>query len=103
MTDLAASRPVLPWGVVRGLNVTAKAGLVLLVLAALASPDASHLRDKAAGLRAVGYPLLAFAVPVIWLLFWRDRVFPWLADLFVTMTCFSDFLGNRLDLYDTVV
>ena len=103
MTDLAATRPVLAWGVVRGLNVTAKAGLVLLVLAALAYPDASHLRDKAAGLRAVGYPLFAFAVPVIWLLLWRERAFPWLADLFITLTCFSDFLGNRLNLYETVV
>lgn len=103
MTDLAATRPVLAWGVVRGLNVTAKAGLVLLVLAALAYPDASHLRDKAAGLRAVGYPLLAFAVPVIWLLFWRERAFPWLADLLITLTCFSDFLGNRLNLYETVI
>jgi hypothetical protein len=66
--------------------MTAKAGLVLLVLAALAYPDASHLRDKAAGLRAVGYPLFAFALPVVWLVFWRDRVFPWLVDLFVTLS-----------------
>jgi hypothetical protein len=103
MTDLAVPRPVVSGGVVRGLNVTAKAGLVLLVLAALAYPDASHLRDKAAGLRAVGYPLFAFALPVVWLVFWRDRGFAWLADLFVTLTCFSDFLGNRLNLYDTVI
>jgi hypothetical protein len=103
MTDLALQRPVRPQ-TVRGLNLTAKAGLVLLIIAALAYPDSSHLRDKAAGLRAISYPLLAFAIPVVWFTFWRDRVvFPWLADLFVTLTCFSDFLGNRLDLYDTVV
>jgi hypothetical protein len=35
---------------------------------------------------------------------WRDRVsFPWVSDLLVTITCFTDILGNRLDLYDTVV
>ena len=30
-------------------------------------------------------------------------VFPWVADVLVTVTCFTDILGNRLDLYDTVV
>jgi len=89
---------------VRGLDVTAKAALVLLLAAALLFPDLGHLRDKAAGVRAMGYPIAAFAVPMIWYVYWRERAsFPWVADLLVTLTCFTDTLGNRMDLYDTVV
>lgn len=62
------------------------------------------MRGKAAGLRSVAYPMLAFTVPVVWYAFWRERVsFPWVADLLVTITCFTDVLGNRMDLYDSVV
>lgn len=85
-------------------SLSAKAGLVLLLVLAMAYPDSGHLRDKAAGLRTVGYPVLSFTVPVLWWAFWSDRVsFPWVADLLVTLTCFADVLGNRLDLYDSVV
>lgn len=90
-------------GVVPGLTVTAKAGLVLLLVLAMLHPDLGNMRDKAAGLRAVGYPLISFTIPVLWWALWRDRPFPWLADLLVTVTCFTDVLGNRLDLYDSVV
>ena len=91
-------------GLVRGLNVSTKAGLLLLLLSALFHPDLGNMRDKAAWLRAVAYPLLAFTIPALWFAFWRDRTpFPWVADLLVTLTCFSDILGNRLDLYDAVV
>lgn len=86
------------------MNVSAKVGLVVLLAFALAYPDLGHVRGKAAGLRSVAYPVLAFTVPVIWSVFWRDRAsFPWLADLLVTITCFTDTLGNRMDLYDTIV
>lgn len=88
----------------RAASASAKAALIFLLVLALLYPDSGHLRDKAAGLRAVGYPLLSFAVPALWWVFWKDRVsFPWLADLMVTLTCFTDVLGNRMDLYDTVV
>jgi hypothetical protein len=91
-------------GLTRTLDVSAKTLLVLLLGLALAYPDLGHMKDKAAGLRAVGYPLLAFAVPAIWWLNWRDRAsFPWLADLMVTLSCFTDTLGNRMNLYDTIV
>ena len=67
-------------------------------------PDLGNVEDKAAGLRAVAYPMLAFVVPAVWWVFWRERAsFPWVADLLVTSTCFTDTLGNRLDLYDSVV
>ena len=55
-------------------------------------------------MRAVGYPLVSFTVPFLWWTLWRDRMsFPWLPDLLITITCFTDILGNRMDLYDTVV
>ena len=33
----------------------------------------------------------------------RPDLVPWLPDLLITITCFTDILGNRMDLYDTVV
>jgi len=91
-------------GVTRALDVSAKALLVLLLGFALAYPDLGHMKDKAAGLRAVGYPMLAFAVPAIWWWNWRERAsFPWLADLMITISCFTDTLGNRMNLYDSIV
>ena len=85
-------------------NVVAKVALGLLLALALFYPDQGNLRDKAAGMRAVGYPLISFTVPVLWWTLWRDRMsFPWVPDLMITVTCFTDILGNRMDLYDTVV
>ena len=90
--------------VVRSLDITAKAGLLVLLAIALMFPDLGHMRGKAAGLRAVTYPLLAFSVPALWYVFWRDRAsFPWIADLHVTVTCYTDTLGNRMNMYDTIV
>jgi hypothetical protein len=89
--------------VVRNLDLTAKVLLVLLLMLAVLYPDFGHVRGKGAGARAIGYPLLAFAVPVVWFMSWRERAsFPWVADLLVTLTCFSDTLGNRMNLYDTI-
>ena len=85
-------------------NIFTKAVLVLLLALALLYPDQGHLRDKAAGMRAVGYPLVSFTVPFLWWTLWRGRApFPWVPDLLITITCFTDILGNRMDLYDTVV
>jgi hypothetical protein len=104
MTDVPVELRIPTPPVVRVLDITAKAGLVGLLLLALFRPDLGNLEDKAAGVRAVAYPLLSFTVPVVWWVWWRERAsFPWLADLLVTLTCFTDTLGNRMDLYDTVV
>lgn len=89
---------------VRAADLVAKAGLLLLLAAAFRESDLGNMRDKAAGLRAVAYPLLSFTLPILWLCVWRQRStpFPWLADLFISVTCFTDILGNRMDLYDTI-
>ncbi|WP_182525648.1 hypothetical protein [Nocardioides dongkuii] len=85
------------------LDVAAKALLVLLLASAIRYPELGHLEGKGATARAVGYPLMAFVIPAAWLLGWRDRVsFPWVVDLLVTLTCFTDTLGNRMDLYDSL-
>jgi hypothetical protein len=90
--------------VARVADVLAKSALVLLLALAMLYPESGNMRDKASGLRAVTYPMLAFALPAIWWVHWRERVsFPWLPDLLITLTCFSDILGNRMNLYDTVV
>ncbi|QCX26189.1 hypothetical protein [Nocardioides jishulii] len=89
--------------IVIALNVAAKVMLLVLLITAIHYPELGHLEGKGAGARAVGYPLTAFAIPAAWLVYGRHRVtFPWLVDLMVTSTCFTDTLGNRMDLYDTV-
>lgn len=91
-------------GVIRVLDIAAKTALLLMLVVAITNPEWGNMADKGAEARAIGYPLASFAVPVIWYLFWRDRAsFPWLADLFITITCFTDILGNRMDLYDSIV
>ena len=84
------------------IDVVAKVGLVVLLVVAVAYPDLGNVRGKAAGLRAVAYPLGALVVPVVWWLLWRRRPFPWLGDVLVTLPWFTDTLGNRLNLFDTV-
>ena len=47
-------------------DVVAKVGLVVLLVIAVAYPDLGNVRGKAAGLRAVAYPLGALVVPALW-------------------------------------
>lgn len=87
------------------LDVAAKAALLVLVVMVAVDPGWGNLEGKAPTQRAFIYPLTAVIVPV---LFWRGvvgrrREYPWLADLLLTTIGFSDVLGNRLDLYDSVV
>jgi hypothetical protein len=88
--------------VVTGLHVIAKSVLVVMLGLVLVDPGWGNLEGKAPAARAVTYPLLSFAVPVAWWARGRRSAFPWTADLMVTLTCFTDILGNRLDLYDTI-
>jgi hypothetical protein len=89
--------------VVVGADILAKAILVVLVILVLIDPAWGNLEGKAPVARAVMYPLWAFVVPLGWAIRHRFRStpFPWLPDLLLTLTCFTDVLGNRLDLYDS--
>ena len=89
---------------VRRVNVAAKTALLLMLAFVVANPDYGNLEGKAPVARAVTYPLLAFALLAFWWVRARTRApYPWVADLLVTLTCFTDILGNRLDLYDSIV
>lgn len=83
-------------------DVAAKVILLFFLVLVLVDPAWGHLEGKAPGTRAITYPLWAMVVPVIWVIQRRRSSFPWLVDLLVTLTCFSDILGNRLDLYDSI-
>ncbi len=98
--DTSLEPAYLSW--VRGADIAAKAALVVLLATAFLTPDLGNMREKAAFARAVGYPAMAFALAAFWLLFRKDRPFPWVADFLITLTCFTDILGNRLDLYDSI-
>lgn len=84
------------------LVVTGKVIVLLAVARVLVDPGWANLDGKAPVARAIMYPLWAMAVPVFWVATRRAVAFPWLADLLVTLTCFTDLLGNRLDLYDAI-
>ncbi|HET7734499.1 MAG TPA: hypothetical protein VFK52_00870 [Nocardioidaceae bacterium] len=92
-----------PHDLVLLLDVMAKVVLLLLLVRVGLDPTWGNLEGKAPVARAVTYPLVAFVIPVVWALWFRGRPFPWLPDLLVTLTGFTDILGNRLDLYDSVV
>lgn len=83
-------------------DLAAKAALLVMVVLVLLDPTWGNLEGKAPVGRAVAYPMLALVLPVWWHFRGRGRPFPWVADLMVTLPGFSDFLGNRLDLYDQV-
>ena len=86
----------------RVIDIAAKVGLVILIGIAIAYPDLGNVRGKASGVRDIAYPLGALVVPAVWWFRWRDRPYPWLGDALVTLPWFTDTLGNRLNLFDTV-
>ncbi|VXC36014.1 hypothetical protein [Aeromicrobium sp. 9AM] len=89
--------------VLKTADIAAKAGLFLLLGVALFVPGVGNLDGKGLVPRAIGYPIAAFAVPLIWHTWWRQRAsFPWVADFLVTFACFSDIFGNFVNLYDSM-
>ncbi|NRQ48567.1 hypothetical protein [Aeromicrobium stalagmiti] len=88
---------------IRSFDLAAKAGLVALLTLAVMIPGFGNLDGKGLVPRAVSYPLAAFAVPIVWLVWWRQRAsFPWAADFLITIACLTDTLGNQLDFYDSI-
>lgn len=95
------SSVVLP--VVHVVDIAAKLVLLALLALVVVDPGWGNLEGKAPMARALTYPLLAFAIPLWWHVRARPTPYPWVADLLLTITGFSDILGNRLDLYDRIV
>lgn len=85
------------------LDVLCKIVLLVLVAVVVVDPTWANLEGKAPGLRALTYPLVAFALPAWWWQHRPVRPYPWLPDLLLTSVGFSDVLGNRLDLFDSVL
>ena len=48
-------------------HISLKAALAFMLAVVVISPEWAHLEGKAAHLRALTYPVLAFTVPIIWL------------------------------------
>lgn len=89
---------------VGGLDVAAKVALALFIVLVAVDPSWGNLEGKAPLQRAVLYPVVAIVVPALWRLgVWKQKAYPWTADLLLTLIGFSDVLGNRLDLFDSVV
>lgn len=101
MSDIAV-RPSAPL-LVRVADLSAKGVLLALIALVLIDPAYGNLEGKAPGARALTYPLVAVAVPIVWWVRSREKPYPWTADLLLTLVGFSDILGNRLDLFDAVV
>jgi hypothetical protein len=79
-------------------------GVVLLFLVrVLLDPGWAHLEGKAPVARVVLYPLATALLPLWWSARSRAGEFPWLPQLLVVLICLLDLVGNRLDLYDSVV
>lgn len=93
---------------VRGLSTLAwadllvKAALFALLAAAVLNPTMPQFAGKAMEGRALIFPIAVLLVPAIWWLRLRDRPFPVLVDLLVTLPFLIDTAGNALNLYDTV-
>jgi hypothetical protein len=103
MTSVAVATRYPAPPVLKSADIAAKTGLCLLVGLALLVPGFGNLDGKGLVPRGIGYPIAAFAIPVIWFTWWRQRAsFPWAADFLVTFVCFSDMFGNYLNLYDSM-
>ncbi len=83
-------------------DIVVKVALFFLILVALMDPDLGGVKAKAGGSRALAYPLAMLLVPAIWWVFYRAKSFPWLGDLLLCLPWFTDTLGNRLNLYDSL-
>jgi hypothetical protein len=103
--DLRVHVPLHPGAaprLVMAADVAAKLLLLASLVLVVVDPSWGNLEGKAPLARALIYPMWALVVPVLWVVRRRPGPFPWVADLLLTAMCFSDILGNRLDLYDSV-
>ena len=89
-------------GTVAALDVGVKVVLMFFLALVVADPTWGNMEGKAPVARAVTYPLVAVVAPLVLRLCRPASPFPWGADLFISLSCFSDILGNRLDLYDSI-
>ena len=96
----ASVDPMRRW-VLLGLDVGLK--FVTIGLTALgAFGGLERFEEKGFGWRLLEYPIAILALPAVWALFFRDRRYPYAADILLTLPFFVDVMGNVTDLYDTI-
>lgn len=100
--DTGQDSPLVRAPAVAVLDVLSKVALLSFVALVVMDPTWGNLTGKAPTARALAYPLVAFAIPAWWAFRSTSGRYPWLPDLLLTITGFSDILGNRLGLYDEV-
>jgi hypothetical protein len=96
--------------VLRVADIAVKLAMVALLVSSVLYPDLTGIKQRAAPVRLVVYPIGALAMPAWWWIVGRRRRqahggvvrFPWGADLLVTLPWFLDTFGNRLNLFDTI-
>lgn len=98
----SATRPRRIRGFLAVTDLAVKGVLLFFLALVVVDPTWGNLEGKAPLARAVTYPMLAVVAPVVLRLCRPTTPFPWGADLLISVSCFSDILGNRLDLYDTI-
>lgn len=84
------------------LDIAVKVVLVALLVHAVLNPTLEQYSGKAMLGRALTYPIAVFLVPAVWWLRFRDRPYPTVVDLLVTLPFLIDVAGNALDLYDSI-
>ena len=82
-------------------NLGAKVVLITL-LAFGAFSGLQQFEGKAFIWRLATYPIAAFVVPVIWAIRARDTVYPYAADILLTLPFLIDTVGNTVDFYDAI-
>jgi hypothetical protein len=86
------------------LDVGVKLALVGLLVFAVARQDLPQFHGKSMTGRAVGYPIAALVVPVVWWIARRRRrmAYPYAVDILVVLPFLIDMAGNAANLYDTI-
>jgi hypothetical protein len=86
-----------------GLPLTIALKALVIGLTALgAFGGLERFEEKGFGWRLLWYPIAVLALPAVWRLFFRDRAYPYAADVLLAIPFFVDVMGNVLDLYDTI-
>lgn len=95
---------VRPGSATLGIDLALKAALVGLLVFAVARQDLPQFHGKSMAGRAIGYPVAALIVPVVWFVVSRRRRlrYPVAVDVLVVMPFLIDMAGNAANLYDTV-
>jgi hypothetical protein len=86
------------------IDVALKAALVGLLVFAAARQDLPQFHNKSMTGRAIGYPLAALIVPIVWFVVSRRRRlrYPVAVDILVVLPFVIDMAGNAANLYDTI-